>query len=114
MQKMNRLAIIILFCVLTVAMWVQFFIERANADDGQYKAAIPFGKTTSWIQPYYTFKPNPMVVAFTVKPKNKNYCPPETGDYQCPMDQEGNKIQVKPEVISLDHIASALQAKDPL
>ncbi len=84
-RKDTEFWLVVLWLVLFAAfMWVMA-APKANAQE-QYKPVVPFSKTSWVIEPYYEFKP--VVAAFTVKPKVRDYCPKESDDYQCPSDYE--------------------------
>lgn len=88
-QPSARMLILWLLIAVVLIWGLSGAVAKAQE---QYKPIIPFSKTSWSIEPYYEFKPT--VAAFTVKAKDRDYCPFESSDYQCPADYD-----------PIDHIA---------
>ena len=59
-------------------------IEKQNkAHSQEPRVIIPVGRTAHTIKPFYVHKVK--VKAIKIKAKKASYCPPQEGDYQCPM-----------------------------
>lgn len=102
MKRSNNLGfrMLVIWVVLAMALIWVFSGAVARADEReQYKPVFPFGKTSSWITSYNQYEP--VVAAFTVKPKGKEYCPHESDDYQCPADYEPIKYFMQEDVLGV-------------
>jgi hypothetical protein len=88
----------------------------------QITIPLPVGETHRGIKPYYTFETDYRMII--IRPKNPNYCPPQEGDYQCPMENSNPPEKERPNGMdtnnlpifrrSGDQASGTVQEPDPM
>jgi hypothetical protein len=68
----------------------------------QVSMPLPVGQTHRGIKPYYEFETDFRMII--IRPKDPNYCPPEEGDYECPMEDSNPPEKERPNGMDTDDI----------